>query len=92
MHEPQDPKPSQTMAELQNRLAMLNAHAEWEAHDGPANDELLSAEDFTSSAVGLQGTADRLATTGTVGLEYETEVQRIGGMQFSNRYTSTTRV
>ncbi|MCK4602312.1 MAG: pre-peptidase C-terminal domain-containing protein, partial [Phycisphaerae bacterium] len=44
--------------------AVLNAAAEGEAHDGPANDVLASAEDIEGSFIALDGGAERGAVVG----------------------------
>src|SRR6516164_1140321 len=71
--------------------AALNAMFESEAHGGPSNDTLATAQDLDSSAIALRPVADRMAVLGEVDSnEYSLVVTRNANFELESNDTAAT--
>ena len=69
--------------------AALNAMFEFEAHGGPADDDLATAQDLASSAIALRPVSDRMAVLGDFdGNEYSLIVTRNANFELESNDTA----
>src|SRR5215831_7416389 len=71
--------------------AVLNAQLESEAHGGPSDDTLATAQDLAPSAIALRPTSDRMAVLGDFdGNEYSLIVTRNANFELESNDTAAT--